>query len=290
MTNCRPHRLAFHVILAVCLSMLAVGCALPRLAWERADDIIVQRANEWLALEAQQQAGLQARLEPWLREIRRERLAELARTLEKLATRLTPEINRADARWAEAHFQEIYDRTVESFIPVLAPTLVDLGEHQVKHLAQRFLEHNREDREHFVTGRDQGRYAVAKRIVEQIEPWTGHLDTKQRALVHARTEQLPVDGGAAWLAYRSRMQQRLLAALENGASASELERILHAWWVERAGRTPEEARKVEAFRRSVRNTLVAVSRSLSPLQRAEARRRLRDRAAILRQLVETAYQ
>jgi hypothetical protein len=84
------------------------------------------------------------------------------------------------------------------------------------------------------------------------------------------------------------MQQALLADLEAGASASELATTLHRWWIERAGRTPEESRDAVAFRAAVRGALVEVARSLSPMQRAEARRRLQDRAQILRQLAETA--
>lgn len=277
---------AIRASVAGCLLALLAGCALPELAWERADDVVVSRTNDWLDLEPRQQARLQARLQPWLRDVRSNRLGEFAAAIDGLAARIGSDLDAADARWAEDRFRALYDETVESFLPVIAPTLAGLTDSQREHLASRFEEENREDRER-LEGRDGGRYALAERMIEQIERWTGPLDLEQRELIHARLREFP-DTAGGWLDYRRRMQQALLAELEAGASAAELETLLRRWWIERAGRTPEESRDAAAFRAAVRGTLVEVARSLSPMQRAEARRRLQDRARILRGLAETA--
>lgn len=281
-------RSRFALVFGACLSLLVGGCAaLPELAWERADDVVLSRTNEWLDLEPRQQSRLQARLQPWLRDVRRNRLGEFADAIDGLAARIQPDIDDADARWAEDRFRTLYRKTAESFLPVITPTLAGITDNQRKHLASRFEEENREDRERLLEGREHGRYALAERMIEQIERWTGPLDTDQRELIHARVREFP-DTADSWLAYRRRMQQRLLAEFEAGATATELETLLHGWWIERAGRTPEESRDAVAFRAAIRATLVEVGRSLSPMQRAEARRRLQDRAQVLRRLAETA--
>lgn len=283
----RADSIAARIVLGPCLCLLVAGCAVPELAWNLADNVIVQRTDDWLDLESRQQAQLQSRLQPWLQEVRRDRLGEVADAIDEFATRITPKLDLADARWAENRFRQLYNETMTSFLPVIAPTLAAMDERQHKYLAERLDEENREDRERFTSGRDDGRYTLAERMIEQVERWTGVLDTEQRALVHARVREFP-DSGESWLAYRERMQQKLLGRIETGASAAELERTLHDWWIKRTGRTPEQAEQADAFRREVRETLVAVARSLSPMQQAETRRRLRDRSAILRQLADTA--
>ena len=79
-----------------------------------------------------------------------------------------------------------------------------------------------------------------------------------------------------------------LARLEADASTAEIRQLLVDWWIDRDGRSVREARDAAAFRQAMRETLIAVARTLTPAQRAEARRRLQDRAAFLRRLAETA--
>jgi len=279
-------RSRFGIVLGACLLFPVAGCALPELAWERADNVVLGRTNDWLDLEPRQESLLQTRLQPWLRDVRRHRLGEVADAIDELAARIQGDIERDDVGWAERRFRALYNDIIESFLPVITPTLAGITDSQRRHLADRFEEENREDREHLIEGRDGGRYALAERMIEQIERWTGSLGLEQRELIHARVRDFP-DTAGSWLDYRRRMQQRLLAALEAGAPAGELETLLHRWWIERAGRTPRESRDAVAFRSAVRGTLVEVGRSLTPMQRAEARRRLRDRAELLRQLTES---
>ena len=263
------------------------GCALPELAWQQLDDVLVARADEWLDLTPDQEQALRGRLEPWLAGLRRERLPGYARFLDGLAVRVRPDIDLDDARWASDRVDRLYADGVESFLPVITPTLADLSPAQRAHLADRMAEANEAYRADFIDGRDDGMYALAERIIAAVERWTGTLDANQRALVHRRARELPRTS-AQWLRFRERMQEQLLARIESGAGPAEIERTLQRWWIGPLNGEAAVAAETAALRDGLLRTLVALGRTLTAEQRAEARRRLRARSDTLWALAESA--
>lgn len=271
----------------VLLLLLLAGCAYPELVWRQADDMVLGRAREWLDLQPAQETRLQERLQPWLREVRRENLGTYAEYLEELADRITVSLDENDARWADHRFRQLYNEAVESFLPVISPTLANLEARQHKHLAQRFRESNEHYRKRFIEGRDSGRYAIAEDMIDAVELWTGPLDTTQRSLVHEHASGFPA-ANSLWLNYRAQRQKELLQQMAADATTQELERTIRRGWIEHADRSPETVAHGQALRDAMRAALVSLAQHLSPAQRAEARRRLRERAADLRALVDTA--
>lgn len=289
MTTGRGHRVRrFIALTAALLLTFGGGCAVaPEFAWQQADDIIVGRADAWLDLESSQEQRLRQRLQPWLKEVRGKQLGKYADFLHEMAGRIDEDIGLDDARWANERFDTLYRETMRSFLPVITPTLAELSPAQRRHLAQRMQERNRDYREDYIDGRNEGRYALAERIIEAVERWTGTLEPKQRGLVHANVRELPRTA-PAWFRYRRDMQQRLLQQIENGAAPAEIERTLHRWWIERGRHDIPQWERMEQLRRGLQRTLVELGRSLSDLQRAEARRRLRTRADNLRTIAAGA--
>lgn len=287
MTLARGLRAGRRWLAPALLVLAAAGCALPELAWQRLDEIVVGRADHWLDLAPRQEQALHERLVPWLRTVRRERLPAIAAFLDALAARVEPDIDLADMRWAGRRFDRLYAETVRSFLPAIAPTLADLSPQQRAHLERRMHEANEDYRADFIDGRDQGMYALAERVIAAVEPWTGPLDTDQRSLVHQRVRALPRTQ-PQWLRFRERMQQQLLARIEDGAAPTQIERTLRQWWIEPLVGGIGELEDTRALRDGILRTLVALGRSLSAEQRAEARRRLHARAADLQTLAASA--
>lgn len=265
-------------IAALLVLFLAGGCAaVPQLAWQRADDLIVNRINEWLDLEPGQEQRLRQRLEPWLRDVREKRLPEYAESLRALAERVDADIDAGDVRWATDRFETLYTDTMRSFLPVISPTLAELSPAQQRHLANRMEERNRDFRDDYIEGRDEGRYAVAERIIEAVEHWTGSLDSRQQELVHNDVRELP-HTPPVWFDYRRSMQQQLLAQVEDGTAPATIEQTLQRWWIERGRNDIPQWHRMEKWRSGLRAILLELGRSLTALQRAEARRHLRSRA------------
>lgn len=289
MTACHGHRARrLALALGVLLPALVGGCTIaPELAWQQADDVIIVRTNDWLDLEPGQEQRLRQRLEPWLKEVRRQRLAEYAEFLHELADRISADVDLDDARRISERFEVLYRDTVNSFLPIIVPTLTTLSPEQRRHLADRMEERNEEYRADYIDGRDDGMYAIAGRIIEAVERWTGALDPHQRTLVHERVRELPRTA-PRWHRYRRDMQHRLLAQIEQRATAAEIERTLQEWWVERGADEFAESERVEALRDGLQRTLVELGRSLGAGQRAEAQRRLRARAETLQSLADNS--
>ena len=280
---CRVSRL-LSGLLACALVLLLPACSFVGFAWQRADGAIMARAQDWLDLDAGQEARLAQRVTPWLERVRRRRLPEVAAFLDQLAARTTDGFSSADAGWADERFWTLYDDVVGSAIEWIAPALASLEPAQRRHLARRMEERNASYRAEYVdVPEPQRQRALAQRIVRQVERWTGPLDARQRDLVRARAAKLP-DTAPAWYDYRLRMQAGLLALIDAGASAGEIEAHLRDWWIEFSPRRAAEVAGTRALRAGIRGLLVELAATLRPGQRRAAIDRFRDLGADLAEL------
>lgn len=249
---------------------------IPEYAWNRFGTTLEARTDEWLALEADGEAALRARMAPWLAEMRHERLPRYAALLRTLAARTRDGgFNDADAAWLEARVEPLYRDALASALAWIAPTLAGIDAAQRRHLADRMREANAEYRADYLDGPPGARAdALARRIVDQVERWTGDLDWSQRELVRQRAGDLP-DTAADWYRYRLRMQAGLLALLHAGADEAAVREHLASWWVRRDTRRPGARQASDALRAGLRALLVELHDMLTPTQRRGTIRRLR---------------
>ena len=268
------HRRCARAIPVLLTALLFSGCAALEFAWRFVDGYLVSEVDEWVDLEADQEDRLQARLQPWLEQVRRDELPRLAALLRDTAHHVENGFDFEDTRRGATRLADIYRDTLRGFIPLLAPTLADLGPDQLAYFEQRLREHNEAYRARYVDGRGDGRYALAERMIEGIERWTGPLEPRQRALVHDDVRTWP-QTSEEWSSYRARMQKRLLAHLAADVPVHRIEHTLVVWWVEQGARPAAERHRTAALQESVLRTLVRVGRSLSLMQRADAARRMR---------------
>lgn len=270
-------RLARGVLAWLLAVALAAGCSwIPEYAWERFGSRLEARADDWLDLDAADEELLRARMAPWLETMRRERLPRYASLLRSLARRTHDDgFGPADAAWLERRVEPLYRDAVESALDWIAPTLADLDAGQQRHLAMHMREVNADYRDDHVDGpRDARADAMARRIIAQVERWTGRLDPLQRRFVRERAFALP-DTAADWYRYRLRMQAGLLALLHADAGEAAIRDHLASWWVRQDTRRAAERRASEALRAGLRELLVALHGELTPAQRRETIRRLR---------------
>lgn len=169
--------------------------------------------------------------------------------------------------------------------------LADLSPAQIAHLAGRMAERNTDYRDEYLDpDPTQRRRARVARVVERIEDWTGDLTTAQVRLVERAVRAMPELAGD-WLAYREAQQRRLLAVLraaagapQPGAGRAALQRLLSAWWVERADQPTALVRRTAQVRSASVAMLVSLDAMLLPTQRAT----LRENVAALRADLEKA--
>jgi hypothetical protein len=240
---------------------------------------VIDRVDDWLALQPGQRAALESRVEPWLERLAEERLAAYAAFLRALAERNADGLDRADIDWARERARTHYAELAAGAIGWLAPVLADLEPAQVEHLRGRIEEKNVEYRARYLDlTRESSRRAMAGRLVDAIERWTGPLSVDQTEAVIAGVRALP-DTSRAWYAYRLRMQAGLLALVDGDADAGAIDHHLRDWWIDSASLRDDEQARFEAYERAMTDVFADLAPTLSPLQRAAVGRRLRDLAA-----------
>lgn len=268
----------FRVSVFALLTVLA-GCSAFSLAWNYVDAALADRVDEWVALTPPQRVDLQQRLDPWLDRVAVERLPEYAEFLRAAARRTRTGLTAPDVDWAyrsaRVRYRELLGDAVDAWI---APVLAGLDRDQHRHLRQRMQSKNAVYRERYldVTRRESQR-ALAARMIEFIEGWTGPLDVHQTQMLYRGVRALP-DTSLEWYRYRTRMQAGLLARLRGDADEAAVAAWLRGWWIERAALPPRDRAAFDRFEHALVDLLGEFARTLTPMQRLALGRRLRSLA------------
>lgn len=263
------------------LALLAVltGCSAFSLAWNYVDGALADRVDEWVALTPPQRAGLEQRLEPWLDRVAVERMPEYTDFLRGAARRTRTELTASDVDWAyrnaRLRYRELLAEAIDAWI---APALTGLDSDQRRHLRRQMQSKNAEYRERYleVTRRESQR-ALAARMIDFIEDWTGPLDVHQTQLLYRGVRALP-DTSLEWYRYRTRMQAGLLTRLRGDADAAAVASWMHDWWVDRGALQPHERAAFDRFEHALVDLLTEFAATLTPMQRLALGGRLRSLA------------
>lgn len=273
---------------ALPLIILFTGCSVLSLAWSYVDGVVVDRVDEWVALTPPQRTELEQRLGPWLDQIAVERMPEYTEFLRAAARRTRTELTASDVDWAYHGARGRYEALVRDAIDSwLAHTIAAIAPGQRDHLRERMQTANAAYRERYVdvTHRESQR-ALAVRMIDFIEGWTGPLDVHQTQLLYRGVRELP-DTSLEWYRYRARLQAGLLALLHRDADATEVAAWMRGWWVDRAAIRPDERAAFDRFRSGLIDLLTEFAATVTPMQRLAIGRRLRS---IANQLESIHYQ
>jgi len=277
------------IALAGVATLLLAACSMPRLAYNQADWLVLRELDSYLDLRDEQRERAAGVLEVHLSRHRREMLPGFARTFTEIAERTRRGLGDDDAHWIIEHSRALLAASAEDLLPDLAAVLADLDAKQRAHLRARLEERNREYREEHALDapREERLEGAVARTVERIEFWTGPLSDEQLALVRELRSAMP-DSAGAWLAYTEAQQQRLLALLDAGAPAADVDAFLRAWLLRQEGMPPLMAALREWRFAGLRAMLVRVTASLNSMQRERLLDRLEDLAEDASELATSA--
>jgi hypothetical protein len=252
---------------ALCALLLA-ACSMPRLAYNQADWLLLREMDRYLDLRAEQREQAAAALAVHLEQHRREQLPDFARAFREVALRVRRRLDEEDARWLIDRGVTLLETSARDLLPPLSQTLSDLDAAQRAHLRERLAERNDRFRKRHALGRswEERLERAVGRTVERIEFWTGPLSEEQVALVRDLRAAMP-DTAPRWLAYTRAQQARLLAMLEAGVPAAEVERFLRGWWLRQEDMPPALSAMRDWHLDSLRGLMVRMSASLDSMQR-----------------------
>ena len=212
-----------------------VGCSANRLLYNRADTFIRWAANDYVALDREQQAAFDQRLDDFLAWHRSE---ELPRYREFIVTSLDTLEDGVTLEEAVAISEEIdlaADRFQAQFIELLLATAADLSDEQIQDFLEE-LERNQTEYADERLVRDEEVYYAdsTKTMTDLVKRLIGRLNRDQRSEIAERSKDLTrLDG--LWHDDRARWGSALRVILESKAPGWQTE-------IRRLGETRSEAR------------------------------------------------
>lgn len=256
--------------------LLLGGCSVLSIGWRFADGVIVERVDDWVALTPAQRERLEQRLGPWLDRTASRRFPGYSVFFREAAQRVRGGIVPADGPWAWQRVRSLYQALVNDVLQAwLAPVLADLDPVQLRHLRRRMETANDEYRARSIeVTRRESQRALASRIIDTVENWTGPLSVQQTEMVYRGIRELP-DTSLEWYEYRLRKQAGLLALLRSDPEPAAVATYMSDWWIERSGLPAAEREAFDGFRQQLVDLLTELTLSLTPRQRASVDRRLR---------------
>ncbi len=259
------------------LFVVLTGCSAFSFAWNYVGGVLADRVDDWVALTPPQRAALTQRLEPWLDQVAVERMPGYTAFLRAAARRTRTELTADDVEWAywgaRMRYRTLLADAIDAWI---APALTGLDRDQHRHLRTKMRTENATYRARYVdVTRRESQRALAARIIDVIEDWTGPLDAHQTQLLYRGVRELP-DTSLDWYRYRTRMQAGLLALLRSDADPAEVAAWLRGWWVERTALRPRDRAAFDHFEHDLVDLLAEFAAALRPTQRLTIGRRLRS--------------
>ncbi len=260
------------------LAALVTGCSGLRLSYRQADIILAWRADTYFNLDRSQKREFNARIDRLLDWHRYEQLPEYATFATAAIVRMQHGLRHDDVVWfvdgLKARYRIIVDRGADDAADLLAT----LTPEQIVALQKQWAKVNRKfAAEHELDGSvEKQKRARLKRMMGQIEDWTGSLAGEQKRQIAALIDPTPL---IEHLRHQDRIrrQQEFLVLLSLRSDMSEFRPRLHAWlrdW--ERGRAPDYERLTnEVYERRI-DLYIAVDKLITPAQRQHALRRLQD--------------
>lgn len=274
--------------LLLLLVALVAGCSALRLSYSQADTLIAWRANEYFDLNPLQRDDLNERLERLHAWHRYEQLPDYAVFTSTAIAKARQGLKHDDLVWfiegLKGRYRVIVNRAstdAAEMLATLAPGQIDALQKQWRKVNRKFA------REYELDGSvEKRKRARLKKVLDQIQDWTGGLTYEQEQKIAALLDAIPLIEHLRH-ADRIRRQQEFLQLLRLRANPQQFRPKLQAWlgdW--ERGRAPEyQQLSVELYAKRIEFYL-AVDKLLTPGQRQIALHRLQEYVDDFKALVE----
>lgn len=285
----RMSRLSMRLWLAAVAMLVLAACSAIKFTYNNADTVIRLAAWDYLDLERAQEDELKLLIAKYMDWHRREEMPLIAKLAGEALDRTGRRITAADVAWVieqgRARLRKASSRAAEDASPVLAT----LNEDQIKSLQKKFAKSNAKFEKEFLAGDDAKRAkARRKRMVDNIEEWTGNLTDAQEARIdqfvrlHPRSAELRMTERLRW-------QAEVVSVLRSNRDPAALATRLAAVFAEpERGRSEEYLREAKRWEADLAQTMVELEAMLTPEQRRRALQRLAGLAKDIRELAGDA--
>jgi len=282
-------RTSFRFWLLACAVLVLTACSAIKFTYNNADTVIRLAAWDYLDLERAQEDEFKQLIAKYMDWHRREEMPAIAKLAGEVIERTSRRIAVTDVVWvieqARARYRKASARAAEDASPVLAT----LNEDQLKGLQKKFTKANTKYEKEFLSGDEAKRVkARRKRIVDNIEEWTGDLTDAQEARVDQFVRAHPRSAEIR-MVERLRWQAEVISVLRSNREPAALAMQLGAVFAEpERGRSDEYLRETKRWEADLAQMVVELEATFTPEQRRRATHRLAGLAKDIRELAGDA--
>ncbi len=274
------------VSMLACLILLLAACSTVKLLYDRLDWLLPRYLGNYVNLNSEQRAQLDANLAELLRWHRQTQLPRYAAWLRELQGDLDRGLSRADLERHEQALEGFWRDLMLQTTPLVADLLADLSADQQEQLFETLAERNQRYQREYV---DPAPLRVADRRAEQasdrLDYWLGRISPQQAAILRDWGRRY-APMGELNLAFREHWQRHLRSLTNAGSSSStEFESALRTLLVEPESDRPEELKQARLRTRMLtQDLLLELDGTLTSGQRQHLRNRLDTLARDFEQL------
>ncbi|QJR15780.1 DUF6279 family lipoprotein [Usitatibacter palustris] len=264
--------------LALAALVLALAaCSLTKVAYNNAGFMVTYLVDDYLDLNSPQEDWVRERLGKAIAWHRQQELPEYERFLRDTLARTERTFTATDARFVSDGLRKYFKRTMEKILPDIADLLAQLDAEQVAHFEKRYTDESvKIARETVKPAPPERTEKRAKKMIEQIETYTGRLSSDQRDLVTGRVHFIP-DVAEMRLADRRTRQELLVKLVRARPAKPEMVASLDRLLVEPdSWRDPQYTVKMKEREDQIIEMVVVLAATLTPEQRGNVQKKLRS--------------
>lgn len=244
-----------------------LGCNKLGLLYEYADKLILYNVEENFDLDKPQRIRLKEDIAAYFQWHRKEMLPAYSDFLGYVADSARNGLRSAEIDSGYRRFKELSRRTMDPVTGKSVALLQSLAPDQIDGWLDKQHKKNQKLRKQFsgtLQSRLDHRY---KKIIDEMEDWTGRLTKEQKARIKVLNGTLPWNGNL-WLEHRERVQDSLAAMLRRKAPTADLEALLGAYYAGSDSLKTEEYRtRHRDFERRLCTLILMIHNTLNAEQK-----------------------
>jgi hypothetical protein len=254
-------------LLAAVTALSLIGCNKLKFGYEYADWLVIYSVEDNFDLDKSQRALLKEDVAGFFRWHRSQLLPAYADYLDFVSGSIRGGLRPAEIDTGFNRYKLLYRRTMEPIADKSVHLLKTLSPEQVDAWLDKQRKKNQKLRKDFSGTQEERLDHRYRKIVEELEDWTGRLSKDQKGRIKALNATLPWNG-FLWLEMREKVQDSLSVLLKKKVPEQELRGFLNAYYLDTDSLRSEEYRaKYKDFEVRLHGMIYAVHNSLTADQK-----------------------
>jgi hypothetical protein len=255
--------------LAAAFAAIALsGCNKIGLLYDYADKLVLYKVEDDFDLDKAQRVRLKADVEGYFQWHRKSLLPAYADFLSYIVDSARVDLRPDEIDSGYQRYQALYRRTMVPVAEKSAALLLSLSPDQIEGWIERQRKKNRKLHKDFSGSQPERLEHRPKKIIDELEDWTGRLSKEQKEKIRALNGAVPWNG-ILWLDLREKVQERVAEMAKRKAPADSLRAYLAEYYLGDGNLKSEEFReRYREFEQRLKAFIYAVRNLLTEEQRA----------------------